>query len=119
MMTRRRNVDEQCAIALQCSAHQDETYLSIYNLSAIYYENKIVFNIRFVDLLRVQIFGVNIGRRALERQTIIVSICNVACSVRSNPEAVYNLLYSVSCHRRCQWCVCVLSSPWWSGLAKP
>jgi len=26
--------------------------------------------------------------RALQRQTIIVSICNVACSVRSNPEAV-------------------------------
>jgi len=32
---------------------------------------------------------------ALERQTIIVSICNVACSVRSNPEVVCNLLYGI------------------------
>jgi len=28
---------------------------------------------------------VGICLRALERQTIIVSICNIACSVRSNP----------------------------------
>jgi len=41
--------------------------------------------------------------------SIFVSICNVACSVRSNPEAFCNLLYSVSWHRRSQWCVCVVS----------
>jgi len=65
--------------------------------------------------------GEGICSRALERQTIIVSISNVACCVRLNPEAVYNLLYAVSCHRRCQWCVCVLSSPFchWSNLAEP
>jgi len=34
------------------------------------------------------VFGVGICPRALDRLTIIVSICNVACSVRSNPEAV-------------------------------
>jgi len=62
---------------------------------------------------------VRICPRALERQTIIVSICNVAWSVRLNPEAVCNLLYSVSCNRSCQWCVCVLSSPGWSALGEP
>jgi len=41
-------------------------------------------------------------RSVIERQTIIVSICNVACSVCSNPEAVCNLLYSVCCHRHYQ-----------------
>jgi len=42
--------------------------------------------------------GVGICPRALERQSIIiVSICNVACCVRSNPVADYNLSYSVSC----------------------
>jgi len=44
-------------------------------------------------------YGVGICPRALERQTIILSICNVACSVRSNPEAVCNqviILYSLS-----------------------
>jgi len=42
----------------------------------------------------------------------------VTLSVCSNPEAVCNLLYSVGCYRRCQWCICVLSLPWWSGLAE-
>jgi len=51
---------------------------------------------------RVGICGVAICPRVVERQTIIVSICNVACSVCSNPEAVSNLLYSVGCHRCCQ-----------------
>jgi len=43
-------------------------------------------------------------------------IYEVACSVLSNPIEVYNLLCSVSLvvKVRCQVCVCVLSSPWWS-----
>jgi len=61
--------------------------------------------------------GVGICPRALERQTIIVSICNVECAFE--PRGGCNLFYFVSCHRRCQWCVCVLFSPWWSGLAEP
>jgi len=39
--------------------------------------------------------------------------------VRSNLKTVCNLLYSDSCYRRYQCCICVLSSPWWSGLAEP
>jgi len=61
--------------------------------------------------------GVGICPRTLKRQTNIVSICNVECAFE--PRGVLYLLYSASCHRRCQWCVCVLSSPWWSGLAEP
>jgi len=38
-------------------------------------------------------YGVGIGPCTLERQTIIVFICNVACSVHSNPEAVCNFYY--------------------------
>jgi len=43
--------------------------------------------------------GVGICPHALERQTIIVSICNVECAFE--PRGGCNLLYSVSCHRRC------------------
>jgi len=60
---------------------------------------------------------VGICPRALERQTIILSICNVACAFE--PRDGCNLLYSVSCHRRCQWRVWVLLLPWWSDLAEP
>jgi len=65
------------------------------------------------------LIGVGVCLRALERRTIIVSICSIACSVRSNLEVVCNLIYSVCCYRRWQWCICVLSSTWWSGLAEP
>jgi len=47
---------------------------------------------------------------------VFVSQLSNLHNVSMNYTTVCNLLYSVSCHRRCQWCVCVLSSPWWSCL---
>jgi len=49
----------------------------------------------------------------------VVSMRNVACCVCSNPAADYNYYLLLAAKVRCHWCVCVLSSPWWSGLAKP
>jgi len=48
-----------------------------------------------VGILQTRV-EVRICPRALQCLTIIAAICNIACSVRSNPMAVYNLLYSVT-----------------------
>jgi len=56
--------------------------------------------------------------RSSNRLLLYPHVTLLVVCVRSNPEAVCNLLYLLY-HRRCQWCVCVLSAPWWSGLAEP
>jgi len=69
-------------------------------------------NVR-VNVLRVNVlWGGDLSSR-VRAPDFVGSIHNIAV-VRSNPVAgdIYYLLFAANV--RCQWFVCVLSSPWWS-----